>query len=74
MSLQGQGTKAYKNYMDKVMKQEPPKVEPSNKEKGLLSRSKPVEVTDKVPDSNDYFLDQFKEVQKLRAGLKNGRS
>ena len=45
MSLQGQGTKAYRDYMDKVMKQEPPKVEPSNKEEEGRSSSTTIVVS-----------------------------
>tara|TARA_R100000544_G_C2189393_1_gene40867 strand:+ start:24 stop:224 length:201 start_codon:yes stop_codon:yes gene_type:complete len=66
MSLQGQATTAYKNYMDKVMKNTPKVEEPMSG--GLMNRNRPVEQENKT----DYLLDQFTQLQKLRAGLKNG--
>jgi hypothetical protein len=66
MSLQGQATTAYKNYMDKVMKDAPKVEEPMSG--GLMNRNKPVEQDKKT----DYLLEQFTQIQKLRAGLKNG--
>jgi len=66
MSLQGQATTAYKNYMNKVMKNTPKVEEPMSG--GLMNRSRPVEQENKT----DYLLDQFTQLQKLRAGLKNG--
>ena len=66
MSLQGQATTAYKNYMDKVMKNTPKVEDPMSG--GLMNRNRPVEQENKT----DYLLDQFTQLQKLRAGLKNG--
>tara|TARA_R110000803_G_scaffold148294_1_gene213732 strand:- start:88 stop:288 length:201 start_codon:yes stop_codon:yes gene_type:complete len=66
MSLQGQATTAYKNYMNKVMENAPKVEEPMSG--GLMNRSRPVEQENKT----DYLLDQFTQLQKLRAGLKNG--
>tara|TARA_R110002126_G_scaffold2367_3_gene13636 strand:- start:369 stop:569 length:201 start_codon:yes stop_codon:yes gene_type:complete len=66
MSLQGQARTAYKNYMDKVMTNTPRVEEPMSS--SLMNRSRPVE-----PDTKtDYLLDQFKQLQKMRAGLRNG--
>ena len=41
---------------------------------GLMNRNKPKAETDGTPDSNDYLMTQFQDLQRLRAGLKNGRS
>ena len=70
MSLQGQGLRAYKEYMNRAMKK-PPKVE-SIELGGLMNRNKPVAEEDKNADSSDYLLEQFIQIQKLRMGLKNG--
>ena len=69
MSLQGQGVKAYQSYMDRAMKKAP-KVELPESE-GLMNRNKPID-KNKDADPSDYLLDQFTELQKLRAGLNNG--
>ena len=66
MSLQGQARTAYKNYMDKVMTNTPIVEEPMSS--SLMNRSRPVEQDTKT----DYLLDQFKQLQKMRAGLRNG--
>ena len=70
MSLQGQGLTAYKEYMNRAMKK-PAKVE-SIESGGLMNRNKPAAETDKNADSSDYLLEQFMQLQKLRAGLNNG--
>jgi hypothetical protein len=70
MSLQGQGLTAYKEYMNRSMKK-PSKVE-SVESGGLMNRNKPVSETDKKADPSDYLLEQFTQIQKLRAGLNNG--
>ena len=69
MSLQGQGVKAYKSYMDRAMTKTPPVEKPMSG--GLMNRNKSVPETTS-DDSSDYLLGQFMELQKLRAGLKNG--
>ena len=52
--------------MDKVMTNTPRVEEPMSS--SLMNRSRPVE-----PDTKtDYLLDQFKQLQKMRAGLRNG--
>tara|TARA_R100000541_G_scaffold637_1_gene4058 strand:+ start:1827 stop:2027 length:201 start_codon:yes stop_codon:yes gene_type:complete len=66
MSLQGQARTAYKNYMDKVMTNTSRVEEPTSG--GLMDRNRPVEEDTKT----DYLLDQFKQLQKMRAGLRNG--
>jgi|TARA_R110000744_G_scaffold74823_1_gene149200 hypothetical protein len=70
MSLQGQGLKAYKEYMNRAMKK-PPKIE-SVESGGLMNRNKEVQETNKNAEPSDYLLEQFMQIQKLRAGLKNG--
>ena len=70
MSLQGQGLTAYKEYMNRAMSK-PPKVE-KVESGGLMNRNKPVAEADKSVDPSDYLLEQFVQIQKLRAGLKNG--
>ena len=52
--------------MNKVMENAPKVEEPMSG--GLMNRSRPVEQENKT----DYLLDQFTQLQKLRAGLKNG--
>jgi len=69
MSLQGQGNKAYKDYLNKSMSKAPKKEMPTSG--GLMNRNKSVPET-ASDDSSDYLLGQFMELQKLRAGLKNG--
>ena len=71
MSLQGQGVKAYNNYMKRSMENKPKVELPTS---GLMNRNKPKAETDSTPDSNDYLMAQFQDLQRLRAGLKNGRS
>jgi len=71
MSLQGQGVKAYNNYMKKSMENKPKVEIPTT---GLMNRNKPKTETDSTSDSSDYLITQFQELQRLRAGLKNGRS
>ena len=66
MSLQGQARTAYKNYMNKVMTNAPRVEEPTSS--GLMDRNRPVE----KDVTTDYLLDQFKQLQKMRAGLRNG--
>ena len=66
MSLQGQARTAYKNYMNKVMTNAPRVEEPTSS--GLMDRNRPVE----KDVTKDYLLDQFKQLQKMRAGLRNG--
>ena len=70
MSLQGQGLTAYKEYMNRSMKK-PSKVE-SVESGGLMNRNKEVQETNKNAEPSDYLLEQFMQIQKLRAGLKNG--
>jgi len=70
MSLQGQGLQAYNEYMKRAMKK-PPKVE-AVESGGLMNRNKSIAETDKDADPTDYLLEQFMQLQKLRAGLKNG--
>jgi len=70
MSLQGQAITAYKNYINKSMGQTP-KEEAPTMGSGLLSRNKPVEVEG---NKEDYLMDQFKALQKLRAGINNGKT
>ena len=71
MSLQGQGVKAYNSYMKKSMENKPKIEVPTT---GLMNRNKPKAETDSTSDSSDYLITQFQELQRLRAGLKNGRS
>jgi|TARA_R110000803_G_scaffold203938_1_gene269733 uncharacterized protein YggU (UPF0235/DUF167 family) len=70
MSLQGQAITAYKNYLNKSMGQAP-KEETPTMGAGLLSRNKPVEVEG---NKEDYLMDQFKALQKLRAEIANGKT
>ena len=70
MSLQGQGLTAYKEYMNRSMKK-PSKVE-SVESGGLMNRNKEVQETNKNAEPSDYLLEQFMQIQKLRAGLNNG--
>ena len=70
MSLQGQGVKAYKSYMDRVMTKTPPVEKPMSG--GLMNRNKSMAETDGNEGSSDYLMDQFAQLQKLRAGLNNG--
>tara|TARA_R110002050_G_scaffold255493_1_gene394249 strand:- start:521 stop:727 length:207 start_codon:yes stop_codon:yes gene_type:complete len=67
--LKGQAATAYRDYMNKSMMMQP-KEEPA-KQSGLLSRNKPVEEDTNMSDDN-YLIDQFKILQKLRAGMRNG--
>lgn len=39
---------------------------------GLMNRSRPVAKEDKPADAQDFLMEQFTQLQKLRAGLKNG--
>lgn len=66
MSLQGQGLAAYQTYLNRSMKKTPEVEKPTSG--GLMNRNKPVEQDKKT----DYLLEQFTQLQKLRAGLKNG--
>ena len=68
MSLQGQAKTAYANYLNKSMEQTPTVEEPTSA--GLMNRSRPK--TDESANTTDYLMDQFKKLQALRAGLKNG--
>jgi len=70
MSLQGQGVKAYKSYMDRVMTKTPPVEKPMSG--GLMNRNKSMAETNGGEGSSDYLMDQFAQLQKLRAGLNNG--
>jgi len=70
MSLQGQGVKAYKSYMDKAMTKTPLVEKPVSG--GLMNRNKSMSDTDGGEGSSDYLMDQFVQLQKLRAGLSNG--
>ena len=56
--------------MKRAMKK-PPKVE-AVESGGLMNRNKSIAETDKDADPTDYLLEQFMQLQKLRAGLKNG--
>ena len=56
--------------MNRAMKK-PPKVE-SVESGGLMNRNKPVAEKNKNVDPSDYLLEQFMQLQKLRAGLNNG--
>jgi len=38
----------------------------------LMNRSRPVKKEDKPLDSQGFLMEQFTQLQKLRAGLKNG--
>ena len=69
MSLQGQGVKAYKSYMDRVMTKTPPVEKPMSG--GLMNRNKSMAETNGGEGSSDYLMDQFAQLQKLRAGLSN---
>jgi|TARA_R110000796_G_scaffold77346_1_gene172732 hypothetical protein len=68
MSLQGQAKTAYANYLNKSMKETPIVEEPMSG--GLMNRSRPK--ADEGTETKDYLMDQFKKLQALRAGLKNG--
>jgi hypothetical protein len=69
MALNGQALTAYKNYLNKSMT-DTPEIEESMSG-GLMNRNRPVQ--NKTSDTKpDYLLDQFKQLQKLRAGLNNG--
>jgi len=67
--LQGQAIKAYADYMNKSMTDKPKVVK--GKETGLLSRNKVVESTENTLSDN-YAMQQFNEIKKLRAGINNG--
>lgn len=69
MSLQGQGFRAYQNYMNRSMDKTPVVEKPTSG--GLMNRNKQVTETDDKSGSSDYLMDQFVQLQKLRAGLKN---
>ena len=56
--------------MNRAMKK-PSKVE-SVESGGLMNRNKPVAEKNKNVDPSDYLLEQFMQLQKLRAGLNNG--
>jgi hypothetical protein len=56
--------------MNRAMKK-PPKIE-SVESGGLMNRNKEVQETNKNAEPSDYLLEQFMQIQKLRAGLKNG--
>ena len=66
--LIGQALAAYNKYMDRSMSVQPK--EPKVKTSGLLSRNK--EVDDDDTSSDDYIMDQFNTLKKLRAGMNNG--
>tara|TARA_R100000935_G_scaffold40017_1_gene61534 strand:+ start:832 stop:1044 length:213 start_codon:yes stop_codon:yes gene_type:complete len=70
MSLQGQAAKSYTNLMNKSMSNAPDVEEPATT--GLMNRSRPVKKEDKPLDSQGFLMEQFTQLQKLRAGLKNG--
>lgn len=67
MSLQGQGNRAYMNYIKRSMSNTPVVEKP--KMAGIMNRNIPVA---EESTSEDYLMDQFKQIQKLRAGFKNG--
>jgi hypothetical protein len=70
MSLKGQAAKSYKHFLDKMMSNVPDVEEPVST--GLMNRSRPVAKEDKPADAQDFLMEQFTQLQKLRAGLKNG--
>ena len=65
--LKGQAITAYNNYMNKSMSVQPK--EPKVKSSGLLSRNKEVDEDDTTSD--DYIMEQFNTLKKLRAGMNN---
>jgi len=69
MALNGQARVAYKHFLDKSMSSIPEVEEPTSN--GLMNRNRPVTKSDNENDSPDFLMDQFKQLQKLRAGLKN---
>ena len=70
MSLNGQARKAYKHFLDRSMTNTPIIEEPTMG--GLMNRNRPVKNTDTDVNNPDYLMEQFTQLQKLRAGLNNG--
>jgi len=68
MALNGQAIVAYKHFLNKSMSGTPEVEEPTSG--GLMNRNKPVTKSDNEDASPDFLMDQFKQLQKLRAGLK----
>ena len=66
--LKGQAITAYNNYMNKSMSVQPKELKV--KSSGLLSRNKEVDEDDTTSD--DYIMEQFNTLKKLRAGMNNG--
>lgn len=66
--LKGQAITAYNKYMNRSMSVQPK--EPKEKSKGLLSRDKDIDPEDTASD--DYIMEQFNILKKLRVGLQNG--
>ena len=66
--LKGQAITAYNDYMKRSMSSKPKEIK--EKATGLLSRNKEVEPED--TSSDDYIMEQFNTLKKLRAGLING--
>ena len=70
MSLNGQAKKAYKHFLDRSMTNTPRIEEPTMG--GLMNRSRPVKNTNTDVENSDYLIEQFTQLQILRAGLNNG--
>jgi|TARA_R110000772_G_scaffold166561_1_gene278213 hypothetical protein len=66
--LKGQAITAYNDYMKKSMSFQPK--EPKEKSSGLLSRNKTVDPED--TSSDDYIIEQFNTLKKLRVNINNG--
>ena len=65
--LKGQAITAYNKYMNRSMSVQPK--EPKVKMSCLLSRNKEVDEDDTTSD--DYIMEQFNTLKKLRAGMNN---